>query len=401
MEAEVELDPYSASFQRDPYPTYVALRRQGAVYRNEAIGFWAFSRYEDVAAGLRDHGRFSSSRGTVLELLQDETDVASALADEPMIEFLDPPYQQQLRALVSRGFTPNQVESLEREVRGVVTATLDALPPDDVDVVDHVASPIASEVISLLLGIPAADRSQVRRWIDLSLQRRSAPPYIPDRAMLASHRIRRYVRSFVDNQRDGHRDNLVRRLRDGRMADSGRALTEGEICGFVGLLVGAGTETVSKWITNTLLLLQRHPEVRNAVANDPNLVRPALEESLRFWPPNQYSARVATEDLQVHETAISAGSPVLMLIGSANRDERVFPAGDQFDISRTNAVQHLSFGTGVHFCLGAALARLEARVTLEEIFSRFPNYFLDEERSVRVCSSNVHGFRHLPFRACP
>jgi cytochrome P450 len=251
-----------------------------------------------------------------------------------------------------------------------------------------------------MLGVPEADRSQVREWIDRSLDRIPEPPHIPDHAIEAQFHQGEYLEGLLAAHRAEPKDNLVGALLEAEIdeGEGPRRLTDGEVLGFAGLLGGAGNETTTKLISNTLLLLQRHPDARRVVTEDPSRIADAVEESLRYWSPAHYNGRTAARDVTMHGVTIPAGAKVLLLLAAANRDERVFSDPDRFDIDRPGKHQHLGFGAGIHFCLGASLARTEARIALEVLLERFPGYQIDESRLERVHSSNVQGFEHVPFR---
>jgi cytochrome P450 len=396
----MELDPYAREFHIDPYPTYRWLRDHAPVYRNDQLDFYALSRHADVHAASRDHGTFSSARGTVLELMG--IDYAEALVDRPMILFLDPPRQQQLRRLVSQGFTGRHLAQLSADIR---TLTKDLLEPlaerGGGDLVSDFAALLPMNVIFTMLGVPEADRLQLRTWTDQSLERDPDPPYIPSHAIDAQLRAGSYYEELIADRRRHPGDDLISDLIAAEITEDGesRRLSDGEILGFVGLLGGAGNETVTKLLANALVLLHRHHDTRSRAVDDATRISDVVEETLRYWAPSQYQGRTLTKDCTLHGVTMPAGARVLLLTGAANRDERVFADPDGFDIDRPNHQQHLGFGTGVHFCLGAALARLETRTGLEEFLARFPTYTVDERGIEHVHSSNVHGFSAVPFSA--
>ncbi len=395
----IELDPFAPAFHADPYAVYEHLRFHDPVHHNERLGFWALTRYEDVAPALKDHETYSSGQGTVLELMG--MDYATNLTDTPMILFLDPPYQQKLRRLVTAAFTPRRLRRLEQYMQALCDDLCDRLAADGGgDLVADFAAPLPMNVIFEMIGVPEADRPEVRTWIDRMLDRVPEPPHIPPEAMEASARNFAYTVELVDAHERDPRDDLVSDLLSKEIElegeDGPRRLTRGEVIGFVGLLAGAGNETITKMLTNTLVLLQRHPEARRRVLADPGLLGNTVEESLRFWAPAQYNGRTTTRDVTVHGTTIPAGSVVLLFMAAANRDERRFDDADAFDIDRPDATDHLSFGTGIHFCLGANLARIQGRIGLSTFLRRFPDHEIDEDRLERVHSSNVHGFERAP-----
>ena len=395
--ASVDLNPFSYEFHEDPYPTYRWLRDHAPLYRNDELDFWALSRHRDVLAASLDWETYSSAEGTTLERMDPRL-----FETRPMMIFLDPPRHDRLRKLVSRVFTPRRVAALEPFVRSAATRLLDRLAADGGgDFVHDFSMPLPMEVTFTLLGVPEADRVWLRERMDLSLERDRDTPVIPQRAMIAMAEMMQYWVDYVDALRRQPNEGLVAALLDAEVeGDDGRTtrLTDGEIIGFCSLLGAAGNETVTKLLANACVLFARHPEQYHAVLADPDLIPDAVTEVLRYWSPSQYQGRTTTRDVACHGTTLPKGVRVLLLTGAANRDEREFPHPDRFDIGRRPET-HIGFGHGVHFCLGASLARLESRVALEEFGRRFPRYSVDASRCVRVHMSNVHGYEHVPFAA--
>jgi cytochrome P450 len=391
----VELNPFSHEFHEDPYPTYRWLRDQAPLYHNPELGFFALSRYRDVLAASLDWQTYSSAEGTTLERIDPRL-----FETRPMIIFLDPPRHDLLRKLVSRAFTPRRVAALEPFVRQTVSDLLDrCVREGGGDFVHDVSMPLPMAVIFTLLGVPEADRRQLREWMDVSLDRDRDTPVIPERAIVAMASMLRYWIEFVEGLRAAPNDGLVAALLDAEVeGDDGRParLTDGEIVGFCNLLGAAGNETVTKLLANACVLFARHPDAYRRLCADPGTIPDAVEEVLRYTSPSQYQGRVTTRDVEWHGRTVPAGARILLLTGSANRDEREFPDPDRFDPAR-RPEQHLALGHGVHFCVGASLARLESRVALEEFARRVPRYTVDEARCVRVHMSNVHGYEHVPF----
>jgi len=393
----VELNPFSHQFHEDPYPTYRWLRDHAPLYRNESLNFWALSRYRDVYDASLAWDVYSSAEGTTLE----RTDPRLFEA-RPMIIFLDPPRHDRLRKLVSRAFTPRRVADMEPFIRGAVSRLLDRVAREGGgDFVRDVSMPLPMEVIFTLLGVPEGDRRQVREWMDLSLERDPDTPVVPERAMVAMMSMMQYWPDFVDGLRRKPDQGLVSALLVAEVeGDDGTSsrLTDGEVIGFCNLIGAAGNETVTKLLANACVLFARHAEQYRTILDHPGAIPDAVEETLRFTSPSQYQGRVTTRDVEWYGQTVPKGARVLLLTGSANRDEREFPDPDRFDVGR-RPEQHLALGQGVHFCLGASLARLESRVTIEEFAKRFPRYTVDESKCVRVHMSNVHGFEHVPFAA--
>jgi cytochrome P450 len=393
----VELNPFSYQFHEDPYPTYRWLRDHAPLYHNDSLSFWALSRYRDVFDASLAWEVYSSAEGTTLERVDPRL-----FETRPMIIFLDPPRHDRLRKLVSRAFTPRRVADLEPFIRGAVSRLLDRVAREGGgDFVRDVSMPLPMEVIFTLLGVPEDDRRQLRGWMDLSLERDPDTPVIPERAMIAMASMMQYWPDFVDGLRRKPDGGLVSALLatevEGEDGTPTR-LTDGEVIGFCNLIGAAGNETVTKLLANACVLFARHPEQYRTILDHPDAIPDAVEETLRFTSPSQYQGRVTTRDVEWYGQAVPKGARVLLLTGSANRDEREFPDPDRFDVGR-RPEQHLALGQGVHFCLGASLARLESRVTIEEFAKRFPRYTVDESKCVRVHMSNVHGFEHVPFAA--
>jgi cytochrome P450 len=388
----MELNPFSHEFHADPYPVYRWLRDEEPVYRNPD-GWYALSRYDDVLEASQQPLRYSSAQGTTLETI----DTATL---NPMIIFMDPPQHDRQRKLVSRVFTPRAIAELEPFVRTTAAGLLDALAEQGGgDFVQEFSAILPMNVIMELLGVPEADRNQVRHWMDDSLDRVEEPPFIPPHAFDAMAHAVGYWTSLVADKRAHPDDALASRLCEVEVTDDDgnpTRLSDEEVIGFLMLIGSAGTETVMKLLANAAVLFQRNPAEWQKVLDDPAHVPGAVEEVLRYWAPSQFQGRVLTEDVTLHDVTMPKGARVLLLTGAANRDERAYDDPDRFDIERPSHVA-LGLGHGVHFCLGASLARLESRVALEELARRFPAYEVDEARAERVHQSNVHGFSRLPF----
>jgi cytochrome P450 len=395
----VEFDPLSDEFFEDPTETYRRLRDEAPVYFNERYGFYALSRFADVLAASRDWRGFSNAHGIDLRTLsQDPEEIRSFR----IILMMDPPEHDRLRALVSRVFTPRAVSQLEPMVREVIRSFLD--PLDDRDRFDAVADftgPFPVEIISRMLGVPEADRQQIRHWVDVSLHRepgRIEPTPEGQEAALAAGTY--YYELAVDKRRNPGDDMLSRltQVTVDRGDGQETGLDDAEIAGFASLLGGAGAETVTKLLGNAVVLFDRHPEQWRKVRDDHGRIPGAVEEILRYLPPSQYQGRYSKEERTFDGGTIPAGFPVLLLTGAATRDPRQFADADTFDVEREPTVA-LGFGHGVHACLGAALARLESRIALEEIATRWQRLEVDESGLRRVHMSNVAGYSHVPVTA--
>ena len=391
----MELEPYSYAFQEDPYPTYRHLRDEAPLYHNERLGFYALSRFRDVVDASLDHTTYSSAHGTLVEDLDPRL-----LEATPMMIFLDPPQQSRLRKLVSRAFTPHAITRLEPSIQRLALQLLESIRSrGGCDFVHDFAAVLPMEVISTLLGVPESDRRLVRGFTDDSLTRDPDTPVLPLRALEAHVKMHAYFAALVADRRRRPGDDLVSGLIAAELPDetgSPTRLTDPEIIGFAGLLAGAGNETVTKLLGNAVVLLARHPDSRRALASDPAGIPAAIEECLRYWPPSQYQGRKTTRDVEWYGRVLPRGSRVLLVTGAACRDEREFPDADRFDAARPIAIQ-LALGHGVHKCLGAALARLEARVSLETLLAQIPEWSIDEARCERVHMTSVMGFASVPM----
>jgi cytochrome P450 len=389
----VDFDPFSADFFDDPYETYRALRDDAPVYHNTRYGFWALSRFDDVAAAHRDWQTFSSAHGVTLY------DILSSAPPPPgSIIYLDPPEHERLRTLVSRVFTPRAIAALEPMIRGVIVAALDGLRgPTEFDAVVDFAAPFPVEVISAMLGVPPADRQAVRLRTDELLRREPNDPGPSAAGIEAGMAQHQYFLALVEDKRGRRDDDVITRLCEAELAgdDGPQRLSDGEIASFALLLGAAGSETVTKLIGNGVVLFNRWHGEWDKVVADPGSIPAAVEEILRYWAPSQYQGRFTTTPATLHGVTIPAGAPTLLLTGAASRDERAYSDPDRFDIDRKQRIA-LGFGYGIHSCLGAALARLESRIAFEEFRARYPRYAVDERGLRRVQMANVAGFSNVP-----
>lgn len=393
--AELEFDPFSSVFFDDPYPTYKRLRDDAPVYFNESYGFAALSRYDDVVKAHRDWETFSSTHGVDLIMLTS----SDPLPEPVSMIMMDPPRHHHMRALVNRVFTPRAMTGLEPMVRDVVGGFLDEIGGNSsFDAVVDLAGPFPVEVICSMLGVPKADRQQIRHHVDLMLHREPGKLEVSEAAQQSLFAFGAYVYELVADKRAHPGDDLLSSLCmvEAERDDGARSgLDDVEIAGFATLLAAAGSETVTKLVGNAVVLFSRNPREWQKVRDDLSKIPNAVEEALRFWPPSQYQGRFSLEDSEWHGVTIPAGMPVLLLTGAATRDEREYEDPDRFDIDRTPGMA-LGFGHGIHTCLGAALARLESRVALEEWAKRWPAFQIDEEGLRRVHMANVAGYSSVP-----
>lgn len=391
----VVYDPYAYEIHEDPYPTYSRLRAEAPVYRNDAQGFWALSRHADVTAAFRDSARFSSANGVTLD------PAASGPHAHKTMSFLamDPPRHGRMRALVSRGFTPRRVAELEPQIRAITVEHLGAaLEAGEFDFVGDLAGRVPMDVISELVGVPPSDRDELRHRADLLVHRDEGVQDVPTAGVEAAIWLFDYYSDMIEERRRSRTSDLTSALLDAEV--DGDRLSDEEIVAFLFLMVVAGNETTTKLLGNAWYWAWRHPTECAVPFADPEAVDDWVEETLRFDTSTQMLARTTTCDVELHGTTIPAGDRVLLLLGSANRDELIFDDPDRYDLSRDTS-QSVSFGLGRHFCLGASLARLEANVVLGELVARVRGYEIDAERAKRFHSVNVRGFASLPTAVTP
>ncbi len=396
--AAVEFDPFSDDYFDDPYETYARLREEAPVYFNERYGFYALSRFDDVVQAHRDWQGFSSAYGVDLSMLSKRD--PEAVATYRSIIMMDPPTHDRFRGLVSRVFTPRAMASLEPMVREVICGFLEPLEGEEFDAVANWSALFPVEIISSMLGVPAEDRQQIRHWLDISLHREAGSMDSTPEGQQASLESGTYFYELVGEKRQNPADDMLSRLTqvevdrgDGEMT----GLDDAEIAGFAMLLGGAGAETVTKLVGNAVVLFARNRDQWQKVLDDQALIPQAVEEILRYLPPSQYQGRFSVEDREFEGGTVPAGHPVLLVTGAATRDPRSYDDPDSFDVERTAGLS-IGLGHGVHSCLGAALARLESRIAIEEMVARWPRYDVDEDGLRRVHMSNVAGFSNVPVR---
>jgi cytochrome P450 len=391
--SELYWDPFDVTTKDDPHPVWARMRRQAPVYRNQRLDFWAISRFDDIDAAHRDAQTFSSAHGTVLELMSE-----TVLAPGLMI-FMDPPDHTYLRRLVSRAFTPRRIAILEGGIRSLCDSLLQRQSGmDRFDFVQDFGARIPAAVIADLLGVPPSDQESVRTLIDQTFHLEPDVGMANEQSIEAMGQLNTYVSGQLAERQARPREDMFTELIEGEILDdegSVRRLSLEEATMFALLLASAGTETVARLIGWAGLVLSDHPDQRAELAADPGLISAAVEELLRYEPPSPVQGRWTTRAVEFHGVTIPADSKVLLLTGSAGRDERHFTDPDCFDIHRT-IDHHVSFGYGIHFCLGAALARMEGRVALEEVLGHYPEWTVDKDNAVALHTSTVRGYSKLP-----
>jgi cytochrome P450 len=386
VSATVAYDPFAPESWDDPYPTYAWLRDEAPVHHIAGRDLWVLSRFEDVQAAVSDTATFSSEQGISLD------GFASSRGVPPNLLTLDPPRHDQLRKLVSRVFTPRTVSDLEPRVREVTRQLLDELAVDGRLELMDLAAGLPTIVIAELLGIPAGDKQMFREWVESVVTLDPSELGRTRGGVAGILDLFAYLQNVIDERALERRDDLISGLLDAEV--DGERLAPAEVLGFTLVLLAAGFETTKNLVGNAVWLLDGHHDVRERLVADPALIPQAIEEVLRFESPVIGLARTTTREVEVRGVLIPAGAKVQMNYASANRDERAFAAADRFDIDRADP-RHLAFGHGIHFCLGAALARLEGRVALEELLARHPRYGVTGLD--RLPSAYIRGFAALPL----
>ena len=396
----IVFDPFDYQFQEDPYPTYSRLRSEDPLHYSALRDCWVLTRHADISAAIRDEATFSNQMGVSLEPMAFNPEAHRFTSFLGM----DPPRQTRLRSLVSRGFTPRRVQELAPQIQRLTDHYLgQCFEKGSFDWIADFAAKLPMDVISEMMGVPEADRAEVRRLADLLVHREEGVYDVPQAGIEAAVTLVAYYADMVAERKKRPTGDLTSALLTAEI--DGDKLLDEEIIAFLNLMVVAGNETTTKLLGHAVHHLTRHPEQEAAVfgdAGDPGgtaLVEPWIEETLRFDTSSQLIARYLLEDVELHGTVARAGSKLLLALGSANRDERVFDRPDVFDIhrDRDELARSLSFGGGRHFCLGANLARLEARIVLTSLIERVARIEVDHDRCTRVHSVSVRGFASVPM----
>ncbi len=385
-------DPFDRDIARDPYPIYRRLREEAPLYYNDEHDFYVLSRYDDVDRALLDWQTFSSSRGPILEIIKAGVEIPPGTL---LME--DPPAHDIHRALLARVFTPRRVLSLEPQIRDLCTRSLDRLAgAGRFDLMTSFANEVPMRVIGMLLGIPEEDQEHIRDRSDANLRVKPGKAMkFKENSLVRGGVFAEYLDWRVDNPSDDIMSELLH-LEFVDETGTQRRLTRDEILAYVQVVAGAGNETTTRLIGWTAKVLAEHPDQRRELVADPSLIPNAVEELLRYEPPAPHIGRYVAADAEFHGQTVPAGSAILFVAGGANRDERVYDDPDQFDIHR-RIPSLLTFGLGAHFCLGAALTRLEGRIALEEMLIRFPDWDVDLAAAEMSPTSTVRGWDTLPL----
>jgi cytochrome P450 len=385
-------DPFDREIAADPYPVYQRMRDETPLYYNERHDFYALTHWDDIDHSFTDWQTFSSCRGPILEVIKSDIEIPSGTL---LME--DPPIHDLHRALLSRVFTPRRIASLEPQIREFCSRGLDRLADrDEFEVMTEFANDVPMRVIGMLLGIPEADQVAVRARADAKLRTK------PGEGMKVSQRALMDVDLFADyiDWRAKHpSDDLMTELLNAEFEDENgvtRTLSRNEVLTYVTVLAGAGNETTARLIGWLVAVLDRHPDQRKELVGDPSLIPNAIEETLRYEPTGHAIARYVARDIELRGQTVPQGSAMMLIIASANRDASRWPDPDRFDIRRTIS-QHLTFAIGTHYCLGAALARLEGKIALEGILRHFPTWQVDWDRAELSCTSTMRGWETLPI----
>ena len=387
-------DPIDPSLRDDPYPLWKRLRDEAPAYYNDKYDFWTLSRFHDIEAAHKEVETYINSHTTTLEMMTPEP------VDTGIILWLDPPKHTTLRRLVSRAFTTRRVSMIEDRIREVAARLLDAQAgAGTFDYVQDFAAILPPTIIASLLGIPEADQERMRHVIDEMFHIEEGVGMMNDISISARTELNEYLLGQLNDRRRHPRDDMLTDLVEAEVDEGNgpRRLTDGELTDFGTVLFSAGTETVARHLGWVADVLEANPDQRAELAKDFSLIPNAIEEILRYEPPSPINARWLARAVTLHGEKIPEGSKIVLLTGSAGRDERKYPDPDVLDIHRRVDL-HLTFGYGIHFCLGAALARMEGRIGLEETLTRWPEWEVDRDHAVMLYTSTVRGYLNLPVR---
>ena len=387
---EVYYDPFDFGIDDNPYPVWKRLRDEAPLYYNDKFNFYALSRYEDVSRELTNWDAYRSGRGTTMDIIMSGIEVPPGI-----ILFEDPPIHDLHRHLLSKVFTPRRMEAIEPLTREFCVRALDPLVgTGNFDFIGNLGAMVPMRTIGYLLGIPEDNQEALRDrgGRQLTLKEGTFTVVTEEFFEQGYEMFSEYIEWRVEHPSD----DLMTQLLNVEFEDDGvtRRLTRTEVLQYTNMIAGAGNETTTRLIGFIGQLLAEHPDQRREIVADPSLIPMAIEEVLRYEAPSPVQARYVARDVECHGTSVPEGSIMLLLNGSANRDERKYPDADRFDIHR--GAPHLSFGHGLHFCLGSALARMQSRVALEEVIKRWPDWEVDYANARKAHTSSVRGWAKLP-----
>jgi cytochrome P450 len=387
---DVYYDPYDVAINADPYPAFARLREDAPIYHNEKFDFWALSRHADVERAFADWRVFSNSRSDILDIIKSGVELPPGV-----VMFKDPPQHTLHRSLMSRLFTPRKVAELEPQIRDFCARYLDRLVGEpSFDIIAEFATFVPMRVIGMLLGIPEADQLAVRDRTDDMLRTRPGKPMNVTTARIGSPDL---FADYIAWRAEHPSDDLMTVLLNAEFEDetgTTRTLTRDEVLMYTSVLAGAGNETTGRLIGWLAKVLADHPDQRRDLVADRSLLDAAVDETLRFEPTGPHVERWVAQDVEYYGTTVPAGSAMLLMVGAANRDPRRYQDPDTYDIHRRDG-KHITFGWSTHFCLGASLARLEARVALDEFLNRFPEWGYDRDHMRLAPTSTVRGWEEL------
>ncbi len=388
--ADVYYDPYDREILANPYPYFKRLRDEAPLYYNERYDFYALTRFSDVKAALTDKNTFSSEKGVLLDIVKADIEMPPGT----LIHEQDPSHTIH-RQVLSRVFTPRAIQAIEPAVRDFCARRLDELVGrDSFDFVTEFAEFVPMRVFGMLLGIPEDDQRRVFEHVEEGMNTKPGEANNYNDGFPTGD----FYAEWVDDRAANPQDDIITRLITTEFEDEEgvrRTLTRGESLMYLSIIAGAGNHTTNRLLSWTAKLLADHPEARRQVVADRSLIPNVIEEALRFEPSSTQIARWVAEDVELHGHVVPRGSAMLCCVGSANRDEREFEDPDRYDIHRKST--NLTFGFGAHFCLGAALARLEGRVALDEVLKRFSDWEIDLDQSELGYAPGVRGYARLRF----
>ena len=394
--SDIYYDPYDRKLDADPHPMWKRMRDEMPLFYNEKYDFYAVTRYEDVHRMSVDWQTFSSGRGSVIELIKLPEEHFAPFKN---MLFEDPPEHDQHRQILARTFLPRRIAELEPLIRNLCRGFLDEINPEKFVFVKDYGSKIPMMVIGMLLGVPEEDRPYLQHLADLSVHREEGKEEDPN--FDAQNKMGEYFAGLVQLRRKKASDDIVTDLCVAEVTDpdgTTRKLDDNELLRYIGLVSAAGSETVTNLLGWFGVTLWRNPDQRRLLVEDPSLIPNSVEEMLRYEAPSPIQSRRVTRDIDLYGTTVKEGSIMSMITGSAGRDDRQYENPDIFDVKR-KLNGHVSFGHGLHFCLGAALARMEGRVAMEEMLKRFPTWEIDLDNSEMVHTSTVRGWHDLAASA--